>query len=190
MITRSKNWFVIVFSYLEVILFLKRWENFADFFIWRDYFISSTSLTFSFLLILLRKNENTNFQNVLSVKWEMFCFSLELLFLNLTICLIYFFAFCMYARLVWVSGKLPPGKFPPIKLPLGKFPPGKFPPRKSPPGIFPPMFLNIPTGVFYFFVFFYFCHRHHWYYLKDCFVILCFKSAEVRNSEVNASKKL
>ena len=143
MITRSKNWFVIVFSYLEVILFLKRWENFADFFIWRDYFISSTSLTFSFLLILLRKNENTNFQNVLSVKWEMFCFSLELLFLNLTICLIYFFAFCMYARLVWVSGKLPPGKFPPIKLPLGKFPP-----RKFPPGIFPSMFLIIPTRVF------------------------------------------
>ena len=37
-----------------------------------------------------------------------------------------------------VSGKLPPGKFPPIKLPSGKFPP-----RKFPPGIFPSMFLNV-----------------------------------------------
>ena len=36
--------------------------------------------------------------------------------------------------------------------------------------IFPPEFLN--------FLFFHYCHRHHWYYLKDCFVILfCFKSA-------------
>ena len=30
---------------------------------------------------------------------------------------------------------------------------GKLPPRKFPPGIFPPMFLNIPTRVFKFFVF-------------------------------------
>ena len=36
-----------------------------------------------------------------------------------------------------------PEKFPPIKLPPGKFP----------PGIFQPMFLNIPTRVFNFFVF-------------------------------------
>ena len=66
--------------------------------------------------------------------------------------------------LITVSGKLPPGKFPPIKLP-----PGKFPPIKFPPGIFPPMFLNIPIQVFKFFVFFHYCHRHHWYYLKDLF---------------------
>ena len=51
--------------------------------------------------------------------------------------------------LITLSGKLPPGKFPPMKLP-----PGKFPPRKFPPGIFPPMFLNIPIQVFKFFVFF------------------------------------
>ena len=48
--------------------------------------------------------------------------------------------------------------------------------------IFPPEFLN--------FLFFHYCHCHHWYYLKDCFVILCFKSAEVRNSEADVSKKL
>ena len=37
---------------------------------------------------------------------------------------------------------------------------------------------------------FYSCHSRHWFYLKDCFIILCFKSAEVRNSEVDVSKKL
>ena len=47
------------------------------------------------------------------------------------------------------------------------------PPGKFPPGIFPPTFLNIPTR---FFKFFDYCHRYHWYYLKNCFVILCFKS--------------
>ena len=36
-----------------------------------------------------------------------------------------------------VSGKLPPGKFPPIKLP-----PWKFPPSKLQPGTFLPEFLN------------------------------------------------
>ena len=59
----------------------------------------------------------------------------------------------------------------------GKLPPEKFPPRKIPPGIFPPMLLNIPTWVFFNFLSFHYCHRHHWYYLKDCFVILCFESA-------------
>ena len=38
--------------------------------------------------------------------------------------------------------------------------------------------------------FVFYCHRYHWYYLKDCFVILCFKSAEVRNSEGDVSKKI
>ena len=45
-------------------------------------------------------------------------------------------------------------------------------PGKLPPGIFPPMLLNIPTR---FCKFFHYCHRYHWYYLKNCFVILCFK---------------
>ena len=51
------------------------------------------------------------------------------------------------------------------------------PPGKFPLGIFPPMFLNIPARACNFF--FHYCYRYHWYYLKDCFVILCFKSAEV-----------
>ena len=46
---------------------------------------------------------------------------------------------------------------------------------------------NIPIYVFkyshrsllFFFIFFHYCHHYHWYYLKDCFVILCLKSAEV-----------
>ena len=67
--------------------------------------------------------------------------------------------FCAICGEAWryilrVSGKLPPGKFPPIKLPPGEFTPEKLPPRKFPPGIFPPMFLNIPTRVFQFFCFF------------------------------------
>ena len=40
-----------------------------------------------------------------------------------------------------VSGKLPPGKFPPIKLPYGKFPPAKIPNQKIPTW-------NIPTLAF------------------------------------------
>ena len=57
-----------------------------------------------------------------------------------------------------VSGKLPPakfqsGKFPPIKLPPDNLSSGKFSARKLPPGIFPPMFLDIPTQVFFFFFF-------------------------------------
>ena len=43
---------------------------------------------------------------------------------------------------------------------------------------------------FLIFLFFRYCHRHHWYYLKGCLVILCFKSAEVRNSEIDVSKNL
>ena len=31
---------------------------------------------------------------------------------------------------------------------------------------------------FLIFFFFHFCYRYHWYYVKDCFAILCFKSAE------------
>ena len=56
----------------------------------------------------------------------------------------------------------------------------KTPPGKSPPWIFPPMFLNIPTWIFLLLLlFFHYCHHHHRYYLKDCLVILCFKSAAV-----------
>ena len=52
--------------------------------------------------------------------------------------------------------------------------PGKLLPRKIPPGIFCPMFLNIPSGFFYFL--FHYCHCYHWYYLKNYFIILCSKS--------------
>ena len=97
------------------------------------------------------------------------------------------FKFSLLDYSTMVSRKLPPRKFTSIKLPPGKFPPEKFPPRKSPPGIFAAMFLNIPTWVFKF-LFFHYFHRHHWYYLQDCLVILCFKSAEVTNSEVDVSK--
>ena len=44
---------------------------------------------------------------------------------------------------------------------------------------------NILTHVFKYFhssflnFLFSHCHRYHWCYLKDCFVILCFKSSEV-----------
>ena len=65
-----------------------------------------------------------------------------------------------------ISWKLPLGKFPPIKLPPGKFPAGKFPPRKFPPGIFPPTFLI--------FLFFHYCHRYDWYYLKDFYFVILF----------------
>ena len=71
----------------------------------------------------------------------------------------------MFSSVPW---KLSPGKFQ-----HGKFPPVKLPPGEFPPGIFPPKFPS------FFFYFFRYCHRYHWYYLKDCFVNLCFKSAEV-----------
>ena len=87
-------------------------------------------------------------------------------------------------------GKFPPGKFPPIKLPPRKStppPPGKFRPRKFSPRIFPPMFLNIPTRVFK--KKFSLLSPSSLILLRDCFVILFFKSAEFRNSEVDVSKK-
>ena len=92
-------------------------------------------------------------------------------------------------QFIWVSGKFPPGKFPLEKFTPVKLPPGKFPPGKFPPGIFPTMFLNIPTRVFKVFVFS-LLSPSSLTLLKDCLVILCFKSAEVRNSEVDVSKKL
>ena len=50
-----------------------------------------------------------------------------------------------------VTGKLPPENFPPpIKLP-----PGEFSPWKIPTWNIPPMFLNIPTQVFFSFNFFF-----------------------------------
>ena len=79
-----------------------------------------------------------------------------------------------------VSGKLPPEKFLPIKLPPDEFLSEKLPPRKFPPWRYPPMVLNILTWVFWFFLFFHYHHRYCRYYFKDCFVILYFKSAEVR----------
>ena len=56
-------------------------------------------------------------------------------------------------------------------------PPEKVKSTKFLPGIFPPMFLNILTRVFS--TFFNYCDHYHWHYLNKCFVILCFKSAEV-----------
>ena len=77
-----------------------------------------------------------------------------------------------------VSGKLPPEKFPPIKLPPSKSP-RIIPTQKIPS-------CNISTNVFKYsqpsslIIFFHYHHRYHWYYLKACFVIQCFKSTEVR----------
>ena len=71
---------------------------------------------------------------------------------------------------------------------LGKFPRENSHPEKSQPSSSPleNSSWNIPTHVFKYFhssflnvLFFHYCHRYHWYYLKECFVILCFKSAEV-----------
>ena len=52
-----------------------------------------------------------------------------------------------------------------------------------------PCFLTFPLE-FLNFLFFHYCHLHYWYYLKDCLVILCFKSADVRNPGIDVSKKL
>ena len=73
------------------------------------------------------------------------------------------------------------------KIPYHQTPPGKFPPRKFSPRIFSPMFLNIPTPVFKFFVFS-LLSPSSLILLKR---LLCnSKSAKVRNSEVDVSKKL
>ena len=74
--------------------------------------------------------------------------------------------------------ELPPGKFPPIKLPPGKFHP-KIPTQKIPTRKVPNHVFKCSHPGFFIFLFFHYHHSRHWYYLKDCFVILCFKSAEV-----------
>ena len=55
---------------------------------------------------------------------------------------------------------------------------------------------NIPTHAFEYchprflmFLFFH-CHRYHWHYLKDYFVVVYFKSAAIRNSGFDVWKKL
>ena len=79
-----------------------------------------------------------------------------------------------------LPGKFPSTKFPPIKLHSGDFPPT---PRKIAMQKIPTW--NIPTHILKYFhqilfvIFFHYCHRYHWYYLKGCFVILCFQSAKV-----------
>ena len=76
--------------------------------------------------------------------------------------------------------KIPTQEIPTNQTLFWWIPPGKLPPRKFPSGIFPPIFLNIPIDFFNFFFFFHYCHRYHWYYLEDCFLFLCLKSAEIR----------
>ena len=46
--------------------------------------------------------------------------------------------------------KTPTQKIPPDQTPQSNSTPGEFPPRKFPSGKLPPMFLNIPTHVFFF----------------------------------------
>ena len=66
-------------------------------------------------------------------------------------------------------------KNPTRKISTNQTPPWWIPPWKIPTwNIFSTMFSNISTQVFSFF--FHYRHRYHWCYLKDCFVILCFKS--------------
>ena len=74
------------------------------------------------------------------------------------------------------------------QLPNAKIPTGKF--WSNSPLVNSPWWVptwNIPTHVFKYsqsgfsiFLCFHYCHRYHYFYLKDCFVILYFKSAEVR----------
>ena len=64
--------------------------------------------------------------------------------------------------------KTPTRKILTHQTPLWWIPPRKIPTR------------NIPTHVFKYSLllgfFFHYCHRYHWHYLKNCFVILCSKS--------------
>ena len=79
------------------------------------------------------------------------------------------------AKMDTVSGKLPPRRFSPIK-----FPPIKVLTKKiSTWNILTHAFKYSHHRFFSFFVFSLLC-CYYWYYLKDCFVILCFKSTEVR----------
>ena len=88
-----------------------------------------------------------------------------------------FFTYIFFRIRKTPTKKIPSQKIFPNQTLSGEFSPGKFPHRKFPAGIFPSMFLNVTTKVH--FCFFHYCHRYHWYYLKDCFEIRCFKNAEV-----------
>ena len=78
---------------------------------------------------------------------------------------------------------------PTWKNPTQEIPPWWIPVRKIPTW-------NIPTHAFEYchprflmFLFFH-CHRYHWHYLKDYFVVVYFKSAAIRNSGFDVWKKL
>ena len=58
--------------------------------------------------------------------------------------------FLIYGELMTENGVR---KTPTQKISTHQTPPWKIPPGKFPPGIFSPMFLNIPTRFFKFFVF-------------------------------------
>ena len=73
-----------------------------------------------------------------------------------------------------VSGKLPLGKFPPIKSPQENSLPENSHPENSHLEYSHSCFQILPP-TFVIFLFFYYCQRYHWYYLKDCFVILFLK---------------
>ena len=53
------------------------------------------------------------------------------------------------------------------------------PPWKVPTWNISPYVFKYSRPSLLFFFFFHYCYCYHWYYLKDCFVILFFKSAEV-----------
>ena len=80
------------------------------------------------------------------------------------------------------SWKLPTAKFQPRKFSPIKLSPSKFHLDNSQPKT---ATWNFLTHVFkcshprFLVVYFHYSHHYHWYYLKACFVILCFKSAEV-----------
>ena len=106
-------------------------------------------------LIVLHHDDNTflfyfdiqsqtfsNNPNDREITWCLFCIIKQLLYDRI----FGIISVSNSAIILTVSGKLPPGKFPPIN-PIPP-PPGKFPSSKFPPRIFPAMFLNIPTRVF------------------------------------------
>ena len=50
--------------------------------------------------------------------------------------------------------------------------------------------LRIYSNPSFLFFSLHYCHRYHWYYLKGCFVILCFKSAEVLKFVIICQKEV
>ena len=163
MITRSKNWFVIVFSYLEVILFLKRWK-FCRFLYLKRLFHLFNQFNFLIPSYFITKEWKHQFPKCLICEMRNVLFFIRITFFKfnnlpyLFLCFLYVCETRLGIRKA-STWKIPTHQTPPWKIPTRKISTQKISAWNIPINVFNyshPSFLN--------FLIFHYCQRHHWYF--------------------------